>query len=552
MQAAIRASGISVEDIDYVNGHGTGTHANDTAERLAFKAVFHDRVPEVALSSIKGAIGHCLGAAGGEECVASVMALNNGMVPPTVNFDPDFDPAPFDLVPNKAEKRDCRVILSNSFAFGGNNCCLSLGKPGFTGSAPEPADDSVVITGMGVISPVGNSLPAFWDSLKGGVCGVGPITKFDTADFKVKVAAEVKDFNAADFGMDVPTQRRMDLFTQYAMAAAKQAVEDSGILGAVDPERFGVYVGSGIGGMNTFIEQNNRLNQRGPTRVSALFIPMMIANMAAGSIAIKYDAQGPCLPTVTACATSTHAAGEAYRAIAHGYADAIIAGGAEATINPLAVAGFTTCMALSLETDPLKASLPFDARRAGFVMGEGSGILVLEEYEHAKARGAKIYAEVAGYGNTCDAHHVTAPRPDGSGGARAMKQALEQANYTAGKDSLYINAHGTGTKLNDSSETTAIKLALGEEDAKRARISSTKSMTGHMLGAAGAVELIASALALQNGVIPPTIGLEQPDPDCDLNYTPLAAQEAQADVAVSLSLGFGGHNGAVALRRAED
>lgn len=410
----------------------------------------------------------------------------------------------------------------------------------------------VVITGMGVISPVGNSLPAFWDSLKGGVCGVGPITKFDTADFKVKVAAEVKDFNAADFGMDVPTQRRMDLFTQYAMAAAKQAVEDSGILGAVDPERFGVYVGSGIGGMNTFIEQNNRLNQRGPTRVSALFIPMMIANMAAGSIAIKYDAQGPCLPTVTACATSTHAAGEAYRAIAHGYADAIIAGGAEATINPLAVAGFTTCMALSLETDPLKASLPFDARRAGFVMGEGSGILVLEEYEHAKARGAKIYAEVAGYGNTCDAHHVTAPRPDGSGGARAMKQALEQANYTAGKDSLYINAHGTGTKLNDSSETTAIKLALGEEDAKRARISSTKSMTGHMLGAAGAVELIASALALQNGVIPPTIGLEQPDPDCDLNYTPLAAQEAQADVAVSLSLGFGGHNGAVVLRRVED
>ena len=272
----------------------------------------------------------------------------------------------------------------------------------------------VVITGMGVISPVGNSLPAFWDSLKGGVCGVGPITKFDTADFKVKVAAEVKDFNAADFGMDVPTQRRMDLFTQYAMAAAKQAVEDSGILGAVDPERFGVYVGSGIGGMNTFIEQNNRLNQRGPTRVSALFLPMMIANMAAGSIAIKYDAQGPCLPTVTACATSTHAAGVAYRAIAHGYADAIIAGGAEATINPLAVAGFTTCMALSLETDPLKASLPFDARRAGFVMGEGSGILVLEEYEHANARGAKIYAEVAGYGNTCDAHHVTAPRPDGT------------------------------------------------------------------------------------------------------------------------------------------
>ena len=407
----------------------------------------------------------------------------------------------------------------------------------------------VVITGMGVVSPVGNALGDFWKNLTDGVCGVGPITRFDTADYKVKVAAEVKNFNAADYGMDVPTQRRMDLFAQYAVAAAQQAALDSGIDGTLPPERLGVYVGSGIGGMNTFVEQTNRLRDRGPSRVSALFIPMMISNMAAGTIAIRHDAQGPCLPTVTACATSTHAVGEAYHAIAHGYADAIYAGGSEAAITPLAIAGFTSCMALTQETDPLLASLPFDARRAGFVMGEGAGILVLEEYEHALSRGAHIYAEVCGYGNTCDAYHVTAPRPDGSGGARAMKIALEEANYRPGADSLYINANGTGTALNDKSETLAIKLALGEEDARRAAISSTKSMTGHMLGAAGAVELIASAMALESGILPPTIGLTCPDPDCDLDYVPCAARQAQADVALSMSLGFGGHNGAVALRR---
>ena len=298
----------------------------------------------------------------------------------------------------------------------------------------------VVITGMGVVSPVGNALGDFWKNLTDGVCGVGPITRFDTADYKVKVAAEVKNFNAADYGMDVPTQRRMDLFAQYAVAAAQQAALDSGIDGTLPPERLGVYVGSGIGGMNTFVEQTNRLRDRGPSRVSALFIPMMISNMAAGTIAMRHDAQGPCLPTVTACATSTHAVGEAYHAIAHGYADAIYAGGSEAAITPLAIAGFTSCMALTQETDPLLASLPFDARRAGFVMGEGAGILVLEEYEHALSRGAHIYAEVCGYGNTCDAYHVTAPRPDGSGGARAMKIALEEANYRPGADSLYINA----------------------------------------------------------------------------------------------------------------
>lgn len=408
----------------------------------------------------------------------------------------------------------------------------------------------VVITGMGVISPVGNSLKAFWDGLLAGVCGVGPITRFDTEGFKAKLAAEVKNFNPADFGMDVPTQRRMDKFTQYAVAAAKQAVEESGIVGTVEPERLGVYVGSGIGGMSTFVEQSNRLNERGPSRVSALFIPMMISNMAAGTIAIQYNAQGPCLPTVTACATSTHAVGEAYRAIAHGYADAIVAGGTEATITPLAVAGFTTCMALSLEQDPLKASLPFDARRAGFVMGEGAGILVLEEYERAVKRGAHIYAEICGYGNTCDAYHVTAPRPDGSGGARAMELALREAALSD-EDCLYINAHGTGTPLNDKSETLAIKRALGEEAARRAIISSTKSMTGHMLGAAGAVELIASAKAVEEGVVPPTIGLTEPDPECDLDYTPLTARRANLTIAVSTSLGFGGHNGAVALRPAK-
>lgn len=408
----------------------------------------------------------------------------------------------------------------------------------------------VVITGMGVISPVGNSLKAFWDGLLAGVCGVGPITRFDTEGFKAKLAAEVKDFNPADFGMDVPTQRRMDKFTQYAVAAAKQAVEESGIVGTVEPERLGVYVGSGIGGMSTFVEQSNRLNERGPSRVSALFIPMMISNMAAGTIAMQYNAQGPCLPTVTACATSTHAVGEAYRAIAHGYADAIVAGGTEATITPLAVAGFTTCMALSLEQDPLKASLPFDARRAGFVMGEGAGILILEEYERAVKRGAHIYAEICGYGNTCDAYHVTAPRPDGSGGARAMELALREAALSD-EDCLYINAHGTGTPLNDKSETLAIKRALGEEAARRAIISSTKSMTGHMLGAAGAVELIASAKAVEEGVVPPTIGLTEPDPECDLDYTPLTARRANLTIAVSTSLGFGGHNGAVALRPAK-
>ena len=405
----------------------------------------------------------------------------------------------------------------------------------------------VVITGAGVVSPVGSGVEAFFENLTAGVCGVGPITRFDTKDYRVKLAAEVKDFDPEAAGIDRAQARRTDLFAQYAMAAAMQAVADSGIEGNVAPERFGVYVGSGIGGMQTFVQETEKLLNRGPGRVSPFFVPMMIGNMAAGNIAIHFNAQGPCLPVVTACATSSHAIGEAFRAIRYGHADAIIAGGAEATVIPMAVAGFANMKALSESEDPDAASLPFDARRAGFVMGEGSGIVVLEEYEHALARGAKIYAEVCGYGNTCDAYHITAPHPEATGAANAFRLALEEAGYHG--ERLYINAHGTGTAMNDKVETLAIKKALGEERAREALISSTKSMTGHMLGAAGAVEAIACAMALKNGVVPPTIHLEQPDPECDLNYVPNVAVKADVELALSSSLGFGGHNAVVALRR---
>ena len=400
---------------------------------------------------------------------------------------------------------------------------------------------------MGVISPIGNSVPAFKESLFAGKCGVGPITRFDTTGFRATVAAEVKDFSVEQYGMEKSDARRMDLFTQYAMAAAHQAAEDSGIIGTVEPERLGVYVGSGIGGMQTFVSETEKLISRGPSRVSPLFIPMMIGNMAAGNIAIKYNAQGPSLPVVTACATSTNSIGEAFRAIRFGYADAILTGGAEATIIPLAVAGFSSCKALTESTDPMAASLPFDARRGGFVMGEGAGILVLEEYEHAVSRGAKIYAEIVGYGNTCDAHHITAPHPEGDGGARAIRMAVQEAGGLQGL--VYINAHGTGTPMNDKTETLAIKRGLGEEAARKAMISSTTAMTGHMLGAAGAAECIASALALYEGVLPPTIHLSEPDPECDLDYIPNTARRVQAEFALSISLGFGGHNGVLALRR---
>jgi 3-oxoacyl-[acyl-carrier-protein] synthase II len=316
----------------------------------------------------------------------------------------------------------------------------------------------------------------------------------------------------------------------------------------IDPERLGVYIGSGIGGMTTFVQETEKLITSGPKRVSPFFIPMMIGNIASGNVAIKYHAQGPCLPVVTACATSTDAIGEAYRAIAHGYADAIITGGAEAAVTPLAIAGFTSCMALSTANDPLNSSLPFDKRRGGFVMGEGAGVLILEEYELAKRRGAKIYGEVCGYGNTCDAYHITAPDPEVKAGTRAIRLAMDEAK-ASDNDVVYINAHGTGTPLNDLTETKAIKRAMGEEAARRAIVSSTKSMMGHMLGAAGAAEAVASVLALYNGEIPPTIGYKEPDPECDLDYVPNKARKAECTLALSTSLGFGGHNGCIAFRK---
>ncbi len=402
----------------------------------------------------------------------------------------------------------------------------------------------VVVTGLGAITPVGNDVPTMWENMKKGVCGIDTITKFDPSTSKAKVAAEVKGFEAEKY-IDKRECRKLDLFCQYALAAAAQAVEDSGILGKVDEDRLGVYVGSGVGGINTFYEQS--VNLYTGKNVSPFFIPMMIGNIAAGNIAIRFKAKGPCLPVVTACSTSTHAVGEAFRAIRYGMADAIITGGAEATITPLAVKGFTSCKALTLSEDPSRASIPFDKERSGFVMGEGAGILILEEYEHAVARGARIYGEICGYGNTCDAHHITAPDPEGKGAANCVRLALEEAGYQ-GTEELYINAHGTSTKLNDAGETKAFKEVLGER-AYQAHISSTKSMTGHMLGATGAVEAIASLLALRDGIIPPTVNYQVPDPECDLDYTPDKAVEAQVDMALSTTFGFGGHNACIVLKK---
>lgn len=409
----------------------------------------------------------------------------------------------------------------------------------------------VVVTGLGVISPVGNEVTTFWQSLTEGKCGIGPITVFDTTEYKVKIAAEVKEFDPLQY-MEKNEAKKQDKFSQYAVAAASQAMADSGLQSGdnIDPFRLGVYIGTGTGGMQSFLTESEKLLEKGPSRTSPFFIPMMIGNMATGNVALRFQAKGPSLPIVTACATSTNAIGEAYRAIKHGYADAIIAGGTEATIVTLAVSGFTNCMALTQNPDPTTASVPFDKRRNGFVMGEGSGIVILEEYEHAIARGAHIYAEVCGYGNTNDAHHMTAPDPDAVGSSRAIQTAVQEAGMTA-DDVLYINAHGTSTPLNDKTETKAIKLALGEETAHKAHISSTKSMTGHMLGAAGGIEAIATVLALKNGVIPPTIGYAEPDPECDLDYTPNKAVKAPVTLGISTSLGFGGHNGCIAFRKFE-
>lgn len=400
---------------------------------------------------------------------------------------------------------------------------------------------------MGVISPVGHTVETFWENVKVGRHGIAPISFFDTTDFKAKLAAEVKDFNPRQY-MEKADILRSDRYAQLGLCAAVQAVEQSGVIGTVAPERIGVYFGTGIGGIHTMMTEHDKLLARGPRRVSAYFVPMLIANMCAGTIAIRYGCKGAALPAVTACASGSNAIGEAVRAIRHGYADAMITGGAEAAVNELSVAGFINMQALTVSEDPDAASLPFDKRRGGFVIGEGGAALVLEEYEHARARGAVIFGEICGYGSTCDAYHITAPRPDAEGGANAMVQALREAGYRDG-ESIYINAHGTGTPLNDPMETLAVKKALGEEAARRARISSTKAVTGHMLGAAGAAEAVVCLLALQEGVIPPTANLLEPDPECDLDYTPVHAVQAQCDLALSNSLGFGGHNACLVFRK---
>ncbi|MGI6261514.1 MAG: beta-ketoacyl-ACP synthase II [Acutalibacteraceae bacterium] len=401
----------------------------------------------------------------------------------------------------------------------------------------------VVVTGMGAVTPVGNTVGEFWDALVQGQNGIDTITCFDVSESKYTLAAEVKNFDPAA-RLDKVTARKTDRFVQFALCAAQEAVEQSGIVGAVTPGELGVYVGSGIGGFNTFCHEYEALLNSGPRKVSPLFIPKMISNIAAGNIAIRFQAKGPNMSHATACATAGTSLGEAYRAIRHEYATAMICGGSEAAITPLAVAGFGNCMALSAAADKNEASLPFDRRRGGFIMGEGAAVLVLEEYEHAVARGARIFAEVAGYGATCDAHHVTAPDPEGAEVARAIRLSLP-AQLPA-PEKIYLNAHGTGTPLNDKTETTAVKRAFGK-DAAQIHISSTKSMTGHMLGAAGAAEAIASILALQNSVIPPTINLLEQDPECDLDYTPNQALRTPLELALSTSLGFGGHNACLAF-----
>ena len=408
----------------------------------------------------------------------------------------------------------------------------------------------VVITGLGCITPLGNNIETLWNGLINGVCAIDFIKNIPTDDLPVKLAAEVKNFDPLAEGIDRATARHNDNYALFALAAARQAMADCGLEVGRDvaPERIGCAIGSGIGGIQTFLHDHCVLLNEGPRRVPPHFIPMMIANIASADVAIMFHAEGPNLPVVTACATGTHSVGESFRMIREGLADVMITGGSEAAITDIAISGFANSKALATNTDPTAASLPFDSRRKGFVMGEGAGVLILEEYEHAVARGAKIYAEMCGYGSTCDAHHYTAPRPDGKCAANAIALALQGAGYKE-TEHLYVNAHGTGTPLNDKTETMALKIAMGEEAARKAVISSTKSMVGHMLGAAGAVEAIISALTIKNGVVPPTINLNEPDPVCDLNYTPHTARKYAADVAISNSFGFGGQNACIALRR---
>ena len=405
----------------------------------------------------------------------------------------------------------------------------------------------VVVTGLGAVSPLGNDAKTTWENMKKGVCGIDTVTKFDITDYKCKFAGEVRGFDPTLY-MPKGDVRKTDLYCQYAVAAATQAYEDSGMTAeSVDPERFGVYIGSGIGGIHTLVTEHSKLVEKGPGRVSPYFVPMMISNIASGTVAIKYNAQGPNIAVVTACATSTNSIGEAYRAIKHGYADAMLAGGSEAAITPLCFAGFISCQALSQAEDKNRASIPFDKERAGFVMGEGGAVVMLEEYEHAKARGAKIYAEVVGYGCTNDAYHMTAPNPEAIASAKAIELAAKEGGIAAGRN-VYVNAHGTGTPLNDKTETLALKRAFGQ-GAYELRVSSTKSMTGHMLGAAGGIEAIASILALDEGIVPPTVNYRVKDEECDLDITPNEAVKAELKFALSTSLGFGGHNGCLAFRK---
>lgn len=405
----------------------------------------------------------------------------------------------------------------------------------------------VVVTGMGAITPIGNSVDEFWQGIKAGKVGIGEITKFDTTDYSVKLAAEVKDFVAKE-RMEFKAAKRMSPFSQYAVCAAKEALEQSGLdLTKEDPYKVGVSVGSGIGGMKDMEEENKKLLERGPGRIKPLLVPMMITNMAAGNVAIAFGAKGKCINVVTACATGTHSIGEAYRSIQCGEADVMIAGGTESSITPLGVAGFTSLTALTKTTDKTQASIPFDKKRSGFVMGEGAGIVVLEELEHALDRGANILAEVVGYGATCDAYHITSPAEDGSGAAKAMELAIKEAGAKP-EDVDYINAHGTSTHHNDLFETRAIKLAL-KEAAKNVKVNSTKSMIGHLLGAAGGVEFITCVKSINEGYIHQTVGLTEPDEELDLDYVMGQGVETNVDFALSNSLGFGGHNATLAVRK---
>ena len=405
----------------------------------------------------------------------------------------------------------------------------------------------VVVTGLGAITPVGNDVETFWNSLKNGVVGIGPITTFDTAEYKAKLAAEVKDFDPKKY-MDNKTARRMERFSQFAVAAAKEALEDAGIdMEKEDPFRVGVSVGSGIGGLDAIERETRKLTEKGPSRINPLLVPLMISNMAAGNIGIQFGLKGKNINVVTACATGTHSIGEAFRSIQYGEADVMVAGGAEASITPIGIAGFAALTALNTTEDPKRASIPFDKERNGFVMGEGAGIVVLESLEHAKARGAKIYAEVGGYGATCDAYHITSPAEDGSGAAKAIEVAIADAGMKP-EDVDYVNAHGTSTHHNDLFETKAIKLALGEH-AYEVKVNSTKSMVGHLLGAAGGVEFIACVKSIEDGYVHVTAGLEVDDEECDLDYTKGQGVSMDVNCAISNSLGFGGHNATLLVKK---